>query len=113
MKEDFLAEFMGNESARARLLRVFVFDPEHYLPIKDAAKRAGISAASAGKEVHILEKWGIVKKGKATSITLSNGTVRKVSAQTKVDTWGFDPEFKYARALSAFVREISPMRYEN
>lgn len=113
MKEDFLAEFMGGNAARSRLLRAFVLDAERSFPLKDAAKRAGISPQAAAKEIKSLESWGVVKKGKSTTVVLSNGTARKVSAVAKVETWAFDPGFKYARALSSFVREISPMRYEN
>lgn len=113
MKDDFLAEFMGDNEARARLLRVFVFDPEHSLPLKDAGKRAGISPQVAAREIKVLETWGVVRKGRSTSITLGNGTVRKVTAATKVETWEFNAEFKHVRQLTAFVQEISPMRYEN
>ena len=113
MKEDFLSAVMGGNEARARLLRVFVFDPERSYPLKDAAKRAGISPQAAAKELKTLEKWGVVKKGKSLSVMLGNGTARKVSAKTKVETWALDPGFKHLRALSSFVHEISPMRYEN
>lgn len=113
MKDDFLAEFMGDNSARARLLRVFIFDAEHSFPPKDAAKRAGISPQVAAREIKALESWGVIKKGKSVSLMLGNGTARKVTAKTKVETWSFDPEFKYARSLASFVREISPMRYES
>ncbi len=112
MKDDFLGSFMGDNSARARLLRVFVFDMDRSFPLKDAAKRAGISSQIADKEIKVLEKWGVIKKGKHASIMLGDGSARVVSAKAKVDTWGFDQEFQFARALSAFVREISPMRYE-
>lgn len=113
MKDDFLAEFMGGNTGRARLLRVFMFDAERSFPLKDAAKRAGISAQAAAKESKILEKWGVIKKGKSATVVLGNGTARKVSANAKVETWSLDPDFKYARALSSFVREISPMPYES
>jgi len=113
MKEsDFLGAFMG-KPALAKLLRVFVFDSERAHPLKDVAKLAGISAQAAAREVKVLEKWGVVKKGKSASITLGNGSVRKVHAKTKIDTWMLNSEFTHLRALSAFVHEISPMRYEN
>jgi hypothetical protein len=113
MTEDFLTGFIGGNQARARLLRVFVFDPERSYPIKDAAKRAGISIQAATKELKILEKWGVVKKGKPLSIMLANGTARKVNTKVKVDAWSLDPEFRHSRAIASFVHEISPMRYEN
>lgn len=112
-KSDFLAEFMGGNQARARLLRVFVLDAERGFSIKDAAKRAGISESAALKELKVLEKWGIVKKGKALSIILRNGTGRKVTGSQKIESWGVDQNFKHFRALSAFVHEVSPLKYEN
>lgn len=113
MKGDFLAQFMGGDAARARLLRVFIFDAERAFPLKDAAKRAGISPQAAAREIKILEKWGVVKKGKSASIALASGGARKVTANTKFETWAFNADFPYVRALSRFVREISPMRYES
>ena len=59
---------MGGNQARARLLRVFVLDPERGFPIKDAAKRAGISERAAEKELKVLEKWGVVKKRSASNM---------------------------------------------
>jgi hypothetical protein len=112
MTEDFLGQFMDNGS-RARLLRVFIFDQERPFSIKDAAKRAGLSALVAGRELKVLEKWGVVKKAKSLSITLGNGTARKVQAKTKEDVWDFNPNFIHSRALSAFVHDIAPMRYES
>ena len=113
MKEDFLTQFMGGDQSVARLLRAFVFDAERSFPLKDAGKRAGISPQAASRAIKVLEKWGVVKSGKSSSITLGNGTARKVAAKTKVETWELDPEFPYVRTLSSFVREISPIRYEN
>jgi len=113
MKDDFLAQFMGDASGRARLLRVFMFDGERSFPLKDAAKRAGVSPQVAGRETKVLEKWGIVKKGKSASIALANGGARKANANASVETWALNTDFPYLRALSTFIHEISPMRYEN
>lgn len=112
-QNDFLSDFMGGSGARARLLRVFVLDSERGFSLKEAATRAGISEKAAQKEAKVLEKWGAVRKGRAMTIMLKNGTGRKVAGRQKVESWGFDPSFRHARAVSAFVREVSPIRYEN
>lgn len=111
-KTDFLSNLVGNQNC-ARLLRVLVLDQESGYAIKDLAKRAGITEAAVKKELKTLEKWGLVKKGKLFSITLTNGTARKVTAKQKMETWGVDQNFKHLRSLTAFVREISPIRYDN
>ena len=111
-KKDFLADFMGGNQARARLLRVFVLDPERGFPIKEAAKRAGISERAALKELKALEKWGVVKK-KSLAIFLKNGTARTVTGKQKVQSWGVDPACKHLKALSTFVHDVSPVKYED
>jgi hypothetical protein len=112
MQSDFLAQFIGNPT-RAQLLRVFIFDPEKTYALKDAAKRAGISPQAAGREIKVLEKWGVVEKGKTLSIMLGNGTKRVVQGKQKTETWALAPGFSHLRALSTFVHEVSPMQYGN
>jgi len=111
MKTDFLAGLLGSP-ARARLLRIFLYDPEHEFQIKELAKRAAISPAATSREVKLLEKIGVVKKGKHVSITLNNGTKRKVTAKKRIETWSIEPSFPHLATLTRFVHEVSPMRYE-
>jgi hypothetical protein len=93
-------------------MRMFLSDPERTFALKDAAKRAEVSVQVATREIRSLEKLGIVKKGKTFSITLKNGTARKVQAMSKADTWIAHADLKEFSALSKFVHEVSPMRYE-
>ena len=111
MADDFLTKFIGNP-ARARILRVFIFNQGESFTQSLAAKRAAVSAASAAKEIKILEQWGILKKAKF-SITLSNGTKRTVVGNQKESAWAIDPSFKHLRALSMFIHEVSPVHYES
>jgi hypothetical protein len=112
MKEkDFLGDFLGSP-ARARLLRMFLSDPERAFLLKDAAKRAEVSIQAAARETRSLEKLGILKKGKTFSITLKNGTAKQANGTTKAETWIANSGLKEFAALSRFVHEVSPMRYE-
>lgn len=92
-------------------MRAFLFSPEHMLALKDAAKRAGISPQAATREIKVLEKLGIVKKGSAVSVVLKNG--KKVSARTKTDVWSANVDFPYFAALTHFVNEISPSHHDS
>lgn len=112
-KGEFLTDFMGGNRARARVLRIMVLDQESGHTSKELAGRAIISESAVKKELKVLEKWGVVKKGKPLSITLTNGTARKVVGKSKIDTWGIDSNFSDLRALTAFIREISPVNYDN
>ena len=111
MSEDFLAQLMDNAS-RARVLRVFVFSPSEPFTLAHAAKRAGISAQTAAREIKALEQLGILKEGKL-AITLANKTKKTLQGRQKEHVWIFDGDFKHARAISQFVHEISPVQYGN
>lgn len=108
MTEDFLTALIGN-AARARVLRVFVFNQEPFT-LAQIAKRAGVSSAAVQKEIKLLEKLGIIRKGKY-SITLKGSAGRTVTGRQKEDTWMFSPQFKHAVAVSKFVHEISPVKH--
>jgi hypothetical protein len=102
-KDDFLTSFTGNK-ARARLLRVFLFNQADSMTVGEAAKRAGISTKAARSEINSLTKLGIVKKAK--------GSARKGTKKADV-LWGANPECAHLRPLSSFVHEVSPVRYDN
>lgn len=105
-KNDFLSQLIGN-SARARVLRALVLNENEVFTPTRLAKRAGISARAATRELSALSKIGVTRKGKA--VVTKDAKRTKVKSET---VWFLDPHFRYLRALSTFVREISPMRYE-
>lgn len=109
-KEDFLSLFIGNQAV-ARVLRVFAFNIDEILSMADILKRAGVSKAAAEKAIKTLEKMRLVRPGKA-SIVLSNGTKRRVVGKQRMPTWMANQDFKYMRAVSSFVHEVSPVRYD-
>ena len=111
MTDDFLGIFMGNTS-RAKVLRVFFLDQAGVFTAPLAAKRAGVSVRAAKKEIKVLEKWGMLKRGKFV-ITLGNGTKRTVAGKQKEEAWSVNPAFKHSAALSKFVHEVSPVHYKS
>ena len=111
MSDDFLAEILGSVP-RARILRVFVFSPSEPFTLARVAKRAGVSPNLASREIRALEQLGVIKEGKI-AITLANKTKKTVHGKQKEHAWIFNEEFKYARAVSLFVHEISPVKYGN
>ncbi len=111
MKDDFLSELIGNP-ARGRILRALIFNENEVFNPQRAGSRAGVSAEAAKRELVALQKMGIVRKGKAV-LTVKNGKLAEKSKKAKPEAvWFLDPAFKHLRPLSAFVREISPMRYD-
>lgn len=109
MADDFLGKFMGNQG-RARLLRTFVLNQRDGFTVQNAAKMAGISSKSAASELRTLEQMGLVKMlGKLSKQQLGEAA----GDQRKEQVWSFNIQGKHAAALSKFVYEVSPPRYDN
>ena len=111
MKDDFLGEFIGSQP-RSKILRVFIFNQNETFTLGVAAKRAGVSSKTAQREVKALEKMGVLKRGRHITITLANGTKRQVKGTSKIPTWVINQDFKQLRAISGFVHEVSPIRFD-
>lgn len=115
MKDDFLAEFAGNRN-RAQLLRVFLFNPHDVMTLAALAKRSGIRPQAAAKEIKEIERLGVIKK---TSLLSRSEPVKrragagKKSLQKVEAAWRVNDGFKHLRALSNFVHETSPVRFDN
>lgn len=111
MKDDFLGTFIGSQS-RSKILRVFIFNQNEQFTAPVAAKRAGVSLMSAEKEIKTLEKMGVIKRTRQIAIRLANGSKRQVHRRTKIWSWKVNQDFKHLRAISGFVHEVSPIRYD-
>lgn len=109
MADDFLGDFMGS-NARAKVLRVFAFDPGVFTAVH-AAKRSGVSERVAAQEIKTLEELGIIKKAKFV-ITVG-GFSKTVTGRQKELAWTMNQTFKHASAISKFAHEVSPVHYKN
>ena len=111
MADDFLGRLMGNPS-RAKVLRAFFLDQSGVFTAPLAAKRAGVPLGAAQREIRMLEKCGILKRGKF-AITLANGTRRAVGGKQREPAWMVNPAFKHGASLSKFIHEVSPVSHKN
>lgn len=104
MKQDFLASFIGSQN-QARILRTFIFNEEERFTAKYMGKRTGMSEDSATRELEALKKLGIVRSLRIHS------TESKARGKAEL-TWSLNPSFTHFKALALFVREVSPMHYD-
>jgi hypothetical protein len=104
MKEDFLADLIGNPE-QARILRALVFNEEDRFTAAELGKRAGVTFAATEAQLQDLLKKGIVRQMKSGSA--GNKTRKSLDA-----TWSLNFNFKHLKALSVFVRKIAPMHFE-
>ena len=111
---DFLSQLIGNP-ARARVLRVLIFNEARLQSAAEAGKRAGITAKDTERELKVLASWGVAKQMKAMKapIVRKAGTGRSGrKGPIEEEMWTLDTEFKHLRPLAAFVHEISPIKHE-
>jgi hypothetical protein len=112
--KDFLAAFIGDQ-ARARLLRICLFNENESFTVALASKRAGVTTLVAARALKELEQLGILTKGKEVLVpTLQNGKLVKKTSTGKLQAaWTINPNFEHFRAVSNFVHDASPARYES
>jgi hypothetical protein len=114
-KQDFLSIVMGNP-ARARLLRVFIFNPEESLTIEQAGKRAGVTVQNAKREIALLERNEIIKKAKGVHFRPLNGKATRSTKRgrtTAEQAWSLNTEHRHVGALTLFVGEVSPVKHDS
>lgn len=110
MGDDFLSKFVGNQG-RAKLMRVFVLNQMDGFTVTSAAKMAGVSLKAAESETRMLSQMGIIKiLGK-----LSNQEGKSTTAKDKKreQVWTFNAQGKHSSAISKFIFEVAPPRYDN
>ena len=100
---DFLTQLL--EPTRAKILRFLTLHDAERFTLVDISKRASVGVPAALKELHALETIGIVKKFEGEG---KNATERK-----KGITYGFNEKGKHANALSAFIHELSPEKFND
>lgn len=98
---DFLAQIF--EPSRARILRLFVLFDKESFTLSEIARRAKVTPQAAAGEVDALVKIGLIKEEKGEGKTARQ---RKYTSR-----YSFDDKHKHANALSAFVHEVSPERF--
>ncbi|OGG49805.1 hypothetical protein A2763_03555 [Candidatus Kaiserbacteria bacterium RIFCSPHIGHO2_01_FULL_54_36] len=110
-KDDFLGTLLDNKN-RALLLRVFFLNSSEMMTLAQLAKRTGVQPRKVAQEVRKLEKLRIIKRGRAT-IVLANGSQREVQAKQSSPTWKVDESFRHYRALSVFIHEVAPVKFDS
>jgi hypothetical protein len=101
MKEDFLADLIGNPE-QARILRTLVFNEDERFTSILLGKRAGVASGRTEVELQDLLKKGVVKQGKISGEKAGKDAV----------AWTLNPNFKHLKALSTFIRKVAPMHFD-
>ena len=91
-----LSRLFGSEN-KVKIMRLFLFNPDHVFDIADIARRAKTTTAHVRKEMGTFEKIGLVK--------------RRAMAKKKSKSTGFalDHSFAYMTQLQNFLINIEPL----
>ena len=91
-----LSKLFGSEN-KVKIMRLFLFNPDHVFDIPDIARRAKTTTSHVRKEIGIFEKIGLVKR-RAMTKKKSKGT-----------GFALDPSFAYMAPLQNFLINIEPL----
>lgn len=96
--------------AMVKLLRLFIFNPEHTFTNKEAAARAKITSDTLRLELSIMKQMGFIKKKVAYRQTTTGKGNKKTVKKKKVLAWTLDERFPYIESLQNFLINATPIK---
>jgi hypothetical protein len=102
--KDFFAKLLGDKK-RAIVLRMFALAPEEIFTLERLRLRTGLGEAPLKRELSALVRLQFVREHKGEG--KEGGKQRKKKGLEK--RWSFMTEAPYARALTRFAEEVSPV----
>ncbi len=112
-QSDFLALFMDDQP-RARVLRALMLNEHTVFNAARMAQRAGVTPRAAVTALGALVRMGIVRASRVAVAAPAEGKSHTRAKKRRFeDVWFVDPQFPHVRALAVFVRDISPLQYDD
>jgi len=102
---DMLSKLFGS-SARVKIVRLFLLNPEEIVPPREIVKRAKVTPQNVKKEISMLSSIGFIKKKKQI-IYLETKTGKK--KKRVLDGWALDSEFSLLLPLKKLVLNTAPI----
>ena len=93
-----------------KLLRLFIFNPEHTFTNKEITARAKITADTLRLEISIMKQMGFIKKKIAYRQTTKKVKIKKDSKKKKVSAWTLNEKFPYIESLQSFLVNATPVK---
>ena len=99
---DILVKLFGN-TARVKLMRLFLFNPDKTYTTNEIVNRAKITAREAKKELTTLNTFGIVRKRPVTRDVERKHGKKIIIKKIKDKGYELDPKFPYLPALKSLL----------
>lgn len=105
---EILGKLFGS-TARVKMLRLFLFNPEEVFESKDVTKRVRITPPTARREISSLSHLGLIKKKTCyKEVTTKKGN-KEIVIKKKVVGWALDNHFPYLEALETFLLQATSL----
>lgn len=109
---DILERLFGS-SAKVKIIKLFLLNPETAYDIAQTAERAKVSMGVARKEINNLEKIGFLKP-KFYIKEVKRQRNRSIEIfRKRSNGWTLDPKFPYIGALESFLSNINPFKHKD
>ncbi len=109
---DILEKLFGS-SAKVKLIKLFLLNPESVYDIAQASERSKVSASVARKEINNLEKINFIKpKFYIKEVKVQRN--RNIEVMRKrANGWTLDPKFPYIEAMELFLSNVNPFKHSD
>jgi predicted nucleotidyltransferase len=101
-----ILERLFGSTARVKLMRLFLMNPEDVFDRKEMMRRSKISGEALTKEMRLLRDVGLVKPRTMVKMYQA-GRADGEMEKRKIDGFGLDPRFPFLVPLRALVTEIA------
>lgn len=106
MSSQILEKLFGS-SARVRIMKQFLLNPEEQLDKKDVAKKTKTPESTVQKELNLLESIGLIKKTSFfKEFKFKSGPKKK-----RINGFTLNPDFIYANHLKGLLINTSPLQH--
>jgi hypothetical protein len=96
--------------AMVKLLRLFIFNPEHAFTNKEITVRAKITLDTLRLELSIMKQMGFIKKKVVYRQTTKGKGSKKTIKKKKVSAWTLNEKFPYIESLQTFLINATPIK---
>lgn len=104
---DVLSALFGS-SARVRMLRLFLSNPDMTYTSKEVSARAKVHTQTVRKELNLFSKIGLIKKQQDTRVVVKGRGKNKKETSQKVSGFIVDRNFSDLSALRSLILSIAP-----
>ncbi len=108
-----ILEKLFGSSAKVKIIKLFLLNPETAFDIFEASRRAQVSLVLARKEISDLEKINFIKPKYYNKEIKQQRNRTIVVSKKRVNGWILDNKFPYLEALESFLSNINPFKQKD